>query len=115
MSLEALAAAASVAKNTINQVENAEGNPTIGTLTLIATALDVVLEISIQSKADSKTLSAIPPEVWAGWRKVNAEGKALCLYILTENPLFFDFLPEQTQAKLLAILRTLRLNLPERS
>lgn len=91
-------------------------NPEMATLQGISERSGISIdELVFGNRSGRKPLSTIPPEVWSGWRKLNAEGKALCLYVLTENALFFDFLPEQIQLKLLAILRTLHLKTPERS
>lgn len=91
-------------------------NPEMATLQGISERSGISIdELVFGNKHGDKPISTIPPEVWSGWRRLNVEGKAFCLYVLTENPLFFDFLPEPIQAKLLAILRTLHLKTPERS
>jgi transcriptional regulator with XRE-family HTH domain len=107
-----LAARAKISEGMIKKIEQGVTNPSLETLDKLVTGLGAT-HAELFADEPSTALSAIPPEVWSGWRKLNAEGKALCLYILTENALFFDFLPEPKRAELLAVLRTLHLKLPD--
>lgn len=111
---EELAAMTGLSEGMVKKLEQAVTNPSLKTLDKITGGLKIAHSELFQDEKPS-ALSTVPPEVWSGWRRLNAEGKALCLYVLTENALFFDFLPEPSQAKLLAILRTLNLKTPDRS
>lgn len=113
LSLEALSALSKVAKNTINQIELGQGNPTIGTLEAIAIKLDSKIEFDLLPKLNDRSLSPIPPEIWSGWRALKPEGKALCLYLVTDNDLYFDFLTEPFRSEVLKILQTLHLKMPK--
>ena len=109
-----LAHRAGISEGMVKKLEQGLTNPSLDTLDKIVAGLKIP-HSELFADDPPKALSTIPPEVWSGWRKLNAEGKALCLYLMTDNTLFFDFLDEQNQAKLLEILRTLNLKLPEKS
>jgi transcriptional regulator with XRE-family HTH domain len=114
LSLEALAGDSKINKNTINQIEQGRGNPTIGTLEALADILgEPLIQLHEPSSPMSPAAQSILQTIWASWPKAPPEVRALCLYVLTDHVEYVSLLPKDQRAKVLGAARALGLNAPK--